>query len=119
MGVGKNRAGRCAVVLRRPLTGALRRSQSRGRSPSPDRGLDRHDEVQQAHRRQGDRDVYEVPPENDPQGILYLAAGPGGEGLRRGGWTLRVIHHPRIVVGPVDVAAFTEYRLVEAVQAGP
>jgi len=30
--------------------------------------------------------------------------------------TLRVIHHPRIVVGPVDVKAFAEYRLVDAVR---
>jgi len=30
--------------------------------------------------------------------------------------TLRVIRHPRIVVAPVDMPAFTEYRLVDAVR---
>ncbi|HVS39234.1 MAG TPA: hypothetical protein VMS17_27000 [Gemmataceae bacterium] len=30
--------------------------------------------------------------------------------------TLRVLHHPRIAVGPVDVKAFAEYRLVDAVR---
>ena len=31
--------------------------------------------------------------------------------------TLKVIRHPRHVVGVVDVAAFTEYRLADGVRA--
>ena len=69
--------------------------------------------------RQGDRDVYEVLPENDPQGILHLQAGPEAKGFMVVDATLKVIHHPRLVVGPVDVAAFMEYRLVDAVRVGP
>jgi hypothetical protein len=30
--------------------------------------------------------------------------------------TLRVMRHPRIVVGPVSVAAFVEHRLADAVR---
>ena len=69
--------------------------------------------------RQGDRDVYEVLPENDPQGILQLEAGPDVKGKVVVEATLRVIHHPQHVIGPVDVAAFVEYRLVDAVRIGP
>ena len=67
--------------------------------------------------RRGDRDVYEVLPENDPQGVLYLAAGPEAKGFVEVDAVLEVIHHPPIAAGPVRVAAFTEYRLVDAVRA--
>ena len=33
--------------------------------------------------------------------------------------TLCVVHHPRIVVGPVDVKSFTEHRLADAARVGP
>lgn len=52
-------------------------------------------------------------PLNDPQGILYLPAGPEAKGFVLVDAMLKVIHHPRLVVGPVDVAAFVEYRLVD------
>ncbi len=54
------------------------------------------------------RDEYEVLPLDDPQGILQLEPGPDVSGFVLVDATLRVIHHPRIVVGPVDVKAFTE-----------
>ena len=66
--------------------------------------------------RRGQWDVYEVLPENDPQGILYLEAGPEVRGFVVVDATLEVIHHPRPAAGPVSVAAFTEYRLVDAVR---
>ena len=56
------------------------------------------------------RDLYEVPPLNDPQGILQLQAGLEAKGFLLLDATLEGIHHPRIAVGPVDVAAFTEHR---------
>ena len=62
--------------------------------------------------------MYEVLPLNDPQGILQLGAGPEAKGFIVVDATLKVIHHPPLVVGPVDVAAFVEYRLVDAVRAG-
>jgi hypothetical protein len=62
------------------------------------------------------RDEYEVLPLNDPQGILQLEPGPEVQGFAVVDATLRVIHHPRIVVGPVEVKAFTEYRLLDAVR---
>ena len=69
--------------------------------------------------RQGAWDVYEVLPENDPQGVLYLEADPEVRGFVVVDATLEVIHHPPIAAGPVKVAAFTEYRLVDAVRVGP
>ena len=79
------------------------------------------------HGRRGDRekvgdarrDVYEVQPLNDPQGILQLAPGPDVKGKVVAEATLRVIRHPRIVVGLVVVKALVEYRLVDAVLVGP
>ena len=67
--------------------------------------------------RRGQWDVYEVLPENDPQGVLYLEAGPEVRGFVLVDATLEVIHHPPIAAGAVRVASFTEYRLVDAVRA--
>jgi hypothetical protein len=67
--------------------------------------------------RQGVWDMYEVLPENDPQGLMYLEAGPEVRGFVVVDATLEVIHHPRIAGRLVKVAAFTEYRLVDAVRA--
>ena len=62
------------------------------------------------------RDVYEVLPENDPQGILQLEPGPDVSGFIVVEATLRVVHHPRHVVGPVDVKAFVETGLADGVR---
>ena len=69
--------------------------------------------------RQGDRDVYEVLPLNDPQGILQLEAGPDAKGVLLVDAKLAVTRHPLPVVGPVCMADFVEYRLADAVRAGP
>ena len=58
---------------------------------------------------------YEVQPLGDPQGILQLELGADVKGKIVVEATLRVVHHPRIVVVTVDVAAFSEYWLVDAV----
>ncbi len=60
------------------------------------------------------RDEYEVLPQYDTQGVLQLEPGPDVSGFVVVDATLRVIHHPRHVVGAVDVKAFTEYRFVDA-----
>ena len=76
-----------------------------------------HQELRHASAHPGEwRDVYEVMPLDNPQGVLQLEPGPDVRGVVVVDATLRVIHHPRIVVGPVDVKAFTEYRLVDAVR---
>ncbi len=64
------------------------------------------------------RDEYGVLLLNDPQGVFQLEPGPDVKGFVVDA-TLRVIHHPRIVVGPVDVKAFMEYRLGDAARVGP
>ncbi len=56
---------------------------------------------------------YEVLPENDPHGILQLEPGPDVSGVIVVDATLPVVHHPRIVVAPVDLTAFVEYGLVD------
>ena len=53
-------------------------------------------------------------PLNDPQGILQLEPGSDVSGFVVVEATLRVARHPRLVVGPVDVKAFTEFRLLDA-----
>ncbi len=58
-------------------------------------------------------------PLNDPQGILQLEPGSDVSGFVVVEATLRVARHPLIVVGTVDVAAFVEYRLVDALRIGP
>ncbi len=65
---------------------------------------------------QPDRDGHLLPPLNGPQGILPLEPGPDASGFVVVDATLRVTHHPRIVVGPVDVKAFVEYRLVDGMR---
>ena len=66
--------------------------------------------------REGQWDVYEVLPENDPQGVLYLEVGPEVRGFVLVDATLEVIHHPAITAGEVRVVPFMEYRLVDAVR---
>jgi hypothetical protein len=63
---------------------------------------------------QGDCDVYEILSSGDPQGVLFLAAGPDVEGVLLVEARLVVIRHPVHVVGSIVTPAFTEYRLVEA-----
>jgi hypothetical protein len=58
------------------------------------------------------RDMVKVQLLGDLQGILQLEPGADVKGKIVVDTTLRVIHHPRIVVWPVDVKAFVEYRLV-------
>ena len=57
--------------------------------------------------------------EKDPQALLQLEAGPEAKGFVGVDAMLEVIYHPRLVVGPADVAAFVEYRLEDAVRVGP
>jgi hypothetical protein len=64
--------------------------------------------------RQGDRDVYEVLPCDDPQGVVFLPAGPDAEGAMTVEARLVVIRHLVHVVGATATPAFVEYRLVEA-----
>jgi hypothetical protein len=67
---------------------------------------------------QGDRDMYEVLPRDDPQGVLFLAAGPDAEGVLAIMAHLDIIRHPVHVVGATATQVFTEYRLVEAEREG-
>ena len=62
------------------------------------------------------RDEHEVLPPDDPQGILQPEPGPDVSGFVVVEAEPRVIRHPRHVVGTVDVKAFVEHRLVDAVR---
>jgi hypothetical protein len=68
---------------------------------------------------QGDRDMYDVLPSDDPQGILFLASGRDADDVLLVEARLVVIRHPVHVVGAVVTPAFVEWRLVEAERAGP
>jgi hypothetical protein len=63
--------------------------------------------------------VYEVLPRDDPQGVLFLAAGTDVAGVLTVEARLVVIRHPVHAVGAVVTPAFVEWRLVEAERAGP
>jgi hypothetical protein len=67
-----------------------------------------------AGRSAGRRDVYEVLPHGDPQGVVFLPAGPDVDGVVLVEARLVVINLPGHIVEMTAAPAFTEYRLVEA-----